>query len=105
VGGVTRLPALYEKSRETPEAAYRNIGLEGQWFYTAHSRSKVSGWTVATGVPVEDVERELRGSTIAMTGGAALTVAARRRARARLRTTHRSAGVCARRRGHGSGAR
>src|SRR5882724_7155651 len=73
--GLRASPALYEKSRETPEAAYRNIGLEGQWFYTAHSRSKVSGWTVATGVPVEDVERELRGSTIAMTGGAALTVA------------------------------
>src|SRR5882724_499147 len=73
--GLRASPALYEKSRETPEAAYRNTGLEGQWFYTAHSRSKVWGWTVATGVPVEDVERELRGSTIAMTGGAALTVA------------------------------
>jgi signal transduction histidine kinase/CheY-like chemotaxis protein len=65
-------PLLYAKSRETPEAAYRNIGLEGQWFYTAHSRSAISGWTVATGVPVADVERELRGSTIAMTTGAAL---------------------------------
>jgi signal transduction histidine kinase/ActR/RegA family two-component response regulator len=65
-------PVLYAKARETPEAAYRNIGLEGQWFYTAHSRSTVSGWTVATGVPVADVERELRGSTITMTTGAAL---------------------------------
>src|SRR5262249_18103212 len=66
-------PVLYEKSRELPEAAYRNIGLEGQWFYTAHSRSTISGWTLATGVPVADVERELRGSTLAMMAGAGLT--------------------------------
>src|SRR5262249_26295839 len=65
-------PALYAKARETNEGAYQNIGLEGQWFYTAHSRSSVSGWTMATGVPVADVERELRGSTIALTTGAAL---------------------------------
>src|SRR5262245_23107099 len=65
-------PVLYAKARETSEGAYQNVGLEGQWFYTAHSRSTVSGWTVATGVPIADVERELRGSTIAMTAGAAL---------------------------------
>jgi signal transduction histidine kinase/CheY-like chemotaxis protein len=67
-------PALYAKARETSEGAYQNIGLEGQWFYTAHSRSSVSGWTVATGVPVADVERELRGSTIALMTGAILMV-------------------------------
>jgi len=66
---------LYAKSRETPEAAYRNVGLEGQWFYTAHSRSTISGWTMATGVPVQDVERQLRGSTVAMTAGATLMAA------------------------------
>jgi signal transduction histidine kinase/ActR/RegA family two-component response regulator len=65
-------PVLYAKSRELAEAAYRNIGLEGQWFYTAHSRSTISAWTVATGVPVGDVERELRGSTIATLAGAGL---------------------------------
>src|SRR5262249_11550174 len=65
-------PMLYEKSRELSEAAYRNIGLEGQWFYTAHSRSTISGWTLPTGVPCPEVERELRGSTIAMTAGAGL---------------------------------
>src|SRR5262249_41841673 len=72
-GGQRVSPVLYEKSREVPEAAYRNIGLEGQWFYTAHSRSTISGWTLATGVPVADVERELRGSTLAMIAGAGLT--------------------------------
>jgi signal transduction histidine kinase/CheY-like chemotaxis protein len=68
-------PVLYAKSRETAEAAYQNTGLEGQWFYTAHSRSAISGWTMATGVPVEDVEGQLRGSTLAMIAGAVLTAA------------------------------
>src|SRR5262249_46599126 len=45
-------PVLGAKAREAPEGSYQNIGLERQWFYTAHSRSMVSGWTVATGVPV-----------------------------------------------------
>jgi hypothetical protein len=40
--------ALLENSRHTVEAAYPSVGLEGQDFYTAHSRSKLSGWTVAT---------------------------------------------------------
>jgi signal transduction histidine kinase/ActR/RegA family two-component response regulator len=63
-------PALYEASRKTAEAAYRSLGLEGEWFYSAHSRSPFSGWTVATGVPVSGVERALRGSTLAITLGA-----------------------------------
>jgi signal transduction histidine kinase len=65
-------PALYEASRRMAEGAYRSVGLEGQWFYSAHSRSTVSGWTVATGVPLESVEQELRASTLAMASGAAL---------------------------------
>lgn len=32
-------PELYERSRSQLEGAYRNIGLEGQRFYTAHRRS------------------------------------------------------------------
>jgi signal transduction histidine kinase len=69
-------PGLYEKAGASPEGAYRNPGLEGQWFYTAHSRSRVSGWTLATGVPVEGVEAALRGSTTAMVLGAAAAVLA-----------------------------
>jgi signal transduction histidine kinase len=69
-------PGLYEKAGASPEAAYRSAGLEGQWFYTAHSRSRVSGWTLATGVPVEGVEAALRGSTTAMALGAAAAVLA-----------------------------
>src|SRR5439155_12937739 len=69
-------PELFERSRQSPEAAYRNIGLEGQWFYTAHRRSAVSGWTLATGVPAESVETVLRGSTIAMLVGMLATAGA-----------------------------
>jgi signal transduction histidine kinase/CheY-like chemotaxis protein len=58
--------------RRGPEAAYRNIGLEGQRFYSAHARVPISGWSLATGVPAEEVEAQLRGSAIAFTAGAAL---------------------------------
>ena len=66
-------PGLLEESRKFPEAAYRNVGLEGQRFYSAHSRSKIAGWTLATGVPVAKVEATLRGSTLTMATGAAAT--------------------------------
>jgi signal transduction histidine kinase len=69
-------PELFERSRRSPEAAYRNQGLEGQWFYTAHRRSERTGWTLATGVPVESVETVLRGSTIALLAGALVTAVA-----------------------------
>jgi len=66
-------PTLYAKSAEFPLGAYRNVGLEGQWFYSAHSRASLSGWTVATGVPVGSVEASLRGSLVAMLVGIAGT--------------------------------
>jgi PAS domain-containing protein len=55
-----------------PEAAFKGVGLEGQLFYTAFSRSALSGWTMATGVPAGTVETELWRSTLAMVGGAFL---------------------------------
>jgi PAS domain S-box-containing protein len=63
-------PGLYDKTRKMAEGAYRNVGLEGQLFYGAHSRSKISGWTVATGVPAAGVEAALRESTIALAAAA-----------------------------------
>jgi signal transduction histidine kinase len=63
-------PDLYEALRISSEAAYRSTGLEGQRFYSAHHRSSRSGWTAATGVPVEGVEAALRGSTFATAAGA-----------------------------------
>jgi len=68
---------LARKSRELPAATYQGPGLEGQWFYTAHSRNATSGWTVATGVPAERVEAQLRASlaTVAAGGLAAALLA------------------------------
>ena len=34
-------PDLYRESRKPPERAYKNIGLEGQMVYSAHSRLKI----------------------------------------------------------------
>src|SRR5947207_1153970 len=65
-------PGLAEQIRKAPEAAYRNTGLEGQRFYSAHSRVPVAGWTLATGVPAAEVERALRGPALALTAGATL---------------------------------
>jgi PAS domain S-box-containing protein len=66
--------ALYERFRKTPEEAYQSVGPEGQRLYSAHSRSNISGWTIATGVPKEKIEQTLRGSTLAMAAGALATV-------------------------------
>lgn len=65
--------ALYENSRKTPEGAYRGAGLEGQRFYSAHSRSKFSHWTVATEVPEESVEQGLWSLTMTLAAGAGAT--------------------------------
>lgn len=67
-------PGLLERSRQQMEATFRNTGLEGQSFYSAHRRSARWGWTVATGVPASMVEQSLRGSTFAMVGGSLLSV-------------------------------
>jgi signal transduction histidine kinase len=71
--GRSPAPVLDAKSAASPLAAYRSVGLEGQWFYSAHSRAALSKWTVATGVPVGFVESSLRGSLIAMLLGIAGT--------------------------------
>ena len=47
--GKPAAPPLYEHSRKMAEGAYRSVGPEGQQFYSAHSRSKLSGWTIADG--------------------------------------------------------
>jgi signal transduction histidine kinase len=62
-------PTLARRAKELPVATYQSLGLEGQWFYTAHSRSTISGWTVATGVPMERVEMPIRRSLISVAAG------------------------------------
>ena len=58
------------------EGTLQNRGLEGQHFYTAFSRSRLSGWVLGTGVPREDVEASLRDSTVAMLAGVIATALA-----------------------------
>jgi signal transduction histidine kinase/ActR/RegA family two-component response regulator len=59
----------WARTRQADEGAFRNPGLEGQSFYTAYSRSPVSGWVLGTGVPQADVEEVLRGPTWMIVGG------------------------------------
>jgi signal transduction histidine kinase len=66
---------LMQHLRETAEGAYRSTGLEGQRFYTSHSRSARWGWVVATGIPAETMEAALRVPSIALSGGALLSIA------------------------------
>jgi len=68
--------ALLAQIAKSPESAYRNnVGLEGQRFYSAHSRVPISGWSLATGVPSETVDSALRGPAIALAAGAIVMVA------------------------------
>jgi PAS domain S-box-containing protein len=64
---------LTAEARRVPEGSSITQGLEGQWFYTAHSRSKLAGWTLASGVPKEGVEAALRQSVLLMVAGVAAT--------------------------------
>ena len=68
-------PDVIQRLRETAEGAYRSTGLEGQEFYTSHSRSVRWGWVVATGVPAAAIEAAVRGSSVALAGGALLSIA------------------------------
>ncbi|MEP7301402.1 MAG: ATP-binding protein [Caldimonas sp.] len=58
------------------EGSFQSRGLEGQGFYSAFSRSRLSGWVLSTGVPQDEVEASLRNSTLAMIGGVTATAIA-----------------------------
>jgi signal transduction histidine kinase/CheY-like chemotaxis protein len=49
------------------EGAFRNVGLDGVSFQSAHRRTK-AGWTVASGVPMAHIDAALHGPTYAMVG-------------------------------------
>jgi len=66
-------PEYLEQIRAQDEGASQIRGLEGQHFYTAFSRSRISGWVLGTGVPREEVEASLRDSTVAMLAGVIAT--------------------------------
>jgi PAS domain S-box-containing protein len=48
------------------EGSWRSTMLEGIPAYSSMSRSPVTGWTVAIGIPVEDMERPIRRSLLAL---------------------------------------
>ena len=72
--GQTPSPDLLRNTRERAEGAFRSTGLEGQNFYSAHSRSPRAGWTVATGLPAEAVEYSLKETSWWLLGTALITI-------------------------------
>ena len=71
--GTRASPAFIDRLAGHDEGSFRNTGLEGQRFYAAFSRSRLSHWVLSTGVPRDDVEADLRQSTSAIVGGVAIT--------------------------------
>ena len=51
------------------EGSFQDVTLDGVSIHGAYSRSPLSGWTVGLGIPAATVERPLRTSLWAMTGG------------------------------------
>ena len=48
------------------EGSWRSTTLEGTPAYAAMSRSPLTGWSVAIGIPVEEMEAPIRGSMLAL---------------------------------------
>lgn len=76
VGGRVR-PELYEASRRQRTGLVRHLTREGVEVYDTFVRSELTGWTVAVGVPVAEIESAARMTTwlaamalLAVLGGA-----------------------------------
>ena len=67
-------PDVLRNIRERAEGAFHSTGLEGQKFYSAHSRSPRWGWTVATGLPTQAVEFSLRDTSWSLLGTAIVSI-------------------------------
>ena len=67
--GKPSMPEYWRRTAGKSEGAFINAGLEGQSFYSAFSRSRLSGWMIGSGVPKSEVEAALRLPTYAMIGG------------------------------------
>ncbi|MFC5479963.1 ATP-binding protein [Massilia suwonensis] len=72
VGGMVR-PELFEASRRRPAGMVRHATREGIEVYDTFVRSEVTGWTVAVGVPVAEIEAAER-ATIWLSATALLVV-------------------------------
>jgi signal transduction histidine kinase len=55
------------------EGVFRNTGLDGVKFQSAHKRARSAGWTIGMGMPLSDVESTLLGPTLGMVGVGLLT--------------------------------
>ncbi len=52
---------------DSPEdSTFRNTGLDGVQFQSAHKRARTAGWTIGMGVPASAVESALMGPTLGM---------------------------------------
>ncbi|HXH07943.1 MAG TPA: PAS domain S-box protein [Vicinamibacterales bacterium] len=63
------------RSRQSDEGSFRDVTREGIPVYAAHSRSRLSGWTVGLGVPVAVVDAPGRTSRWAIIGGGCIFLA------------------------------
>ena len=61
--------AFWDRTVGRTEGAFANVGVDGQRFYSAFSRSRLSSWVVGTGVPQQDVEAALSRPTMAIVLG------------------------------------
>ncbi|MPZ45422.1 MAG: response regulator [Betaproteobacteria bacterium] len=61
--------AFWDRTVGRTEGSFANVGVDGQRFYSAFSRSRVSSWVVGTGVPQRDVEAALSRPTMAIVLG------------------------------------
>jgi signal transduction histidine kinase len=69
-------PSLVElMARSGEEGSGVTHALEGDEIYTAYSRSRVTGWTIAIGIPPSAVEAGARRSLVVYGGGVALSIA------------------------------
>ena len=62
-------PEFVAHSRRAGEGSFRDVTRDGVGVHAAYSRSGVSGWTVAVGVPVDVVDAPGRRSLWAILGG------------------------------------
>jgi signal transduction histidine kinase len=68
-------PSLIEGLARSGEGWYRGQTLEGQDVYSAFSRSRVTGWSVAIGIPVEALDGPLRRASAWMVVGILVSTA------------------------------
>jgi signal transduction histidine kinase/ActR/RegA family two-component response regulator len=66
---------LQELMKRSAEGSGQSVTLEGQRIYAAFSRSPLTGWTVAVGIPREAIDGPVRRSYIALGSSIVLSLA------------------------------